>query len=174
MKRYAEKNIYIHNGQFFILKTKKGKKLLFGPFPNFKEAKQYRDKLIQIKWGSTPLQVNTQKSNSGYKYIYADHGKFRLSKLLNGKQTHFGIYDTLGEAVSMRDYYQQHNWDTTLIQYTKPNNKDPSRKYITFHHGKYEITKLINGKQKYFGGFDTLREAMNVRDKLIANNWQKR
>lgn len=37
---------------------------------------------------------------------------------------------------------------------------------------KYSITKSINNKNTYFGSFDNINEAMEYRDKLIANNWQ--
>ena len=47
------------------------------------------------------------------------------------------------------------------------------------HHGgvvkqktkKYRIRKMINRKLQYFGTFDSLEEAMTVRDDLIENNW---
>ena len=37
---------------------------------------------------------------------------------------------------------------------------------------KYSITKSINNKNTYFGSFDNINEAIEYRDKLIANNWQ--
>lgn len=36
---------------------------------------------------------------------------------------------------------------------------------------KYEIYKTINGRKKYYGSFDTLKEAQKRRDELIVDNW---
>lgn len=52
--------------------------------------------------------------------------------------------------------------------------KSPQKKYIYRDiYGLYVVRKRINGVFKYFGAYDTLDKAMNVRDKLVKNNWDK-
>lgn len=46
-------------------------------------------------------------------------------------------------------------------------------KYIFKVGNTYQIKKNINGKNKYFKSFDNLSDAIDYRDKLIANNWEK-
>ena len=44
-------------------------------------------------------------------------------------------------------------------------------RFITKKGNKYEIYKTINGRKKYYGSFDTLKEAQKRRDELIVDNW---
>lgn len=50
----------------------------------------------------------------------------------------------------------------------------PKQHRNIYKHGKrYEISKRINNKTVHFGSYNSLAEAMKVRDKLKANNWQR-
>ena len=44
-------------------------------------------------------------------------------------------------------------------------------RYIYKRNGFYYIQKCINGEYKYFKGSNSLKEAVEFRDKLIENNW---
>lgn len=44
-------------------------------------------------------------------------------------------------------------------------------KYIYKKDNKYCIYKMLNGRQKYFGRFKTLDEAIEYREFLIAHDW---
>lgn len=44
-------------------------------------------------------------------------------------------------------------------------------KYIYKMDNKYCIYKMLNGRQKYFGRFKTLDEAIEYREFLIAHDW---
>lgn len=44
-------------------------------------------------------------------------------------------------------------------------------KYISKLNNKYCIYKTINGKNVYFGSFNTLEEAQKYRDFLVAHDW---
>ena len=46
-------------------------------------------------------------------------------------------------------------------------------KYISTNHNNYQIQKTINDETCYFGTYETLSEAINVRDKLEAADWDK-
>ena len=45
-------------------------------------------------------------------------------------------------------------------------------KYIRKRNGLYYIQKHINGELKCFNGSKSLKEAVELRDKLIENNWR--
>ena len=45
-------------------------------------------------------------------------------------------------------------------------------KYIRKRNGVYFIQKHINGELKHFKGSNSLKETIELRDKLIENNWR--
>ena len=45
-------------------------------------------------------------------------------------------------------------------------------RYIRKRNGLYYIQKHINGELKCFNGSKSLKEAVELRDKLIENNWR--
>ena len=45
-------------------------------------------------------------------------------------------------------------------------------KYIQKRNGVYFIQKHINGELKHFKGSKSLKETIELRDKLIENNWR--
>ena len=45
-------------------------------------------------------------------------------------------------------------------------------KYIRKRNGLYYIQKHINGELKHFKGSKSLKETIELRDKLIENNWR--
>ena len=52
--------------------------------------------------------------------------------------------------------------------------KSPQRKYIYRDiYGLYVVRKRIDGVFKYYGAYNTLDEAIKVRDKLIECKWDK-
>lgn len=64
-----------------------------------------------------------------------------------------------------------------LVNYTKINEPSENTskydmRYIYKRNGFYYILKSINGEYKYFKGSNSLKEAVEFRDKLIENNWR--
>ena len=65
-----------------------------------------------------------------------------------------------------------------LVNYTKINEPSEENtpkydmRYIYKRNGFYYILKSINGEYKYFKGSNSLKEAVELRDKLIENNWR--
>lgn len=63
------------------------------------------------------------------------------------------------------------------LEYQKEQEKKkrPHYKYIYYNpdRDKYTIRKSINGKVKHIKNFDDLNSAIEYRDHLIANNWNK-
>lgn len=44
---------------------------------------------------------------------------------------------------------------------------------ITKHNGYYKVLKSIDGKQKFFGAFNTIEEAEELKKVLIENDWDE-
>ena len=53
------------------------------------------------------------ESNTGEVYIryIKPYKNYQLNKTINGKFTYFGTYDSLSDAVKVRDYMVKHGWD---------------------------------------------------------------
>ena len=114
----------------------------------------------------------------GTKYITQSHeGVYRIQKKINGKQYCFGYYDHLEDAIYYRDYFQRKGWHKCLNErnnYTSTNktrNYDTNKRYIRKSGKHYRIDKDIDGKKYNFGTYDTLEEAICIRDYFEENNW---
>ena len=55
---------------------------------------------------------------------------------------------------------------------TERTTTEPDMKYIRKRNGLYYIQKHINGELKHFKGSKSLKETVEIRDKLIENNWR--
>lgn len=71
----------------------------------------------------------------------------------------------------------QYQEDLTFDQAPKIRGKTlwqrQNGKFIYNVQGKWNVVKSIKGKNKYFGRFDDFNDAMNIRDQLIENDWDK-
>lgn len=86
-------------------------------------------------------------------------------------------------AEEIHSYLQNHTIDDAckhfncsfkeLFNYTKMNepSEEYDMRYIYKRNGLYFIQKHINGELKCFKGSNSLKETMELRDKLIENNW---
>ena len=61
-----------------------------------------------------------------------------------------------------------------LFNYTKMNepSEEYDMRYIYKRNGLYFIQKHINGELKCFKSSKSLKETVEIRDKLIENNWR--
>ena len=102
----------------------------------------------------------------GTENISKSNGYFRVMKYFNHK-THFvGTCKTLIQALMMRDWAEQNNWQHY------PKKTVTGEKYITrTNSGTYVVGKKINGKTHYYGGFKTLEDAIVLRDECIKHGW---
>ncbi|MBQ6098994.1 MAG: hypothetical protein IJI80_04440 [Methanobrevibacter sp.] len=94
--------------------------------------------------------------------------RYRVAKVINGKEYSFGSFPLLEEAIQCRDNCIKNNWSLDLIPV------DPLR-YIEFiiRGGKikYNIKHKENGSSVNYGLFNTIHEAMHERDLLEQCNW---
>lgn len=95
--------------------------------------------------------------------------RYRVAKIIKGKEYSFGSFPTLEEAKKCRDNCIKHNWDLELIP------KDPLRfiGFIIRKDGKikYDVRHKENNSTIHYGLFDTIHEAMMERDLLEKHNW---
>ena len=94
------------------------------------------------------------------------NGYYYVSRYFDNK-THFvGTGKTLIQALMMRDWAEQNNWNHY------PKQTGTNEKYITqVNSGTYCVAKKIKGKTVYYGGFKTLEEAIEYRDFIISKGW---
>ena len=58
------------------------------------------------------------------------------------------------------------------LEYKNGKGERKLPKHIYLVNNRYTITKWIDGKHTYFKSFGTLTEAVDYRDRLIANDWK--
>ena len=103
-------------------------------------------------------------------YIFNEEGKFAIKRELGGKIINFGTFNTLDEAIKYRDKLDEDGWPIPRKITDAPIMEDYG-KFISKKDGKFIISRVIRGKEKIFGVFDTLKEAKLFRIKLIDNAW---
>lgn len=101
-------------------------------------------------------------------YLNRVLGKFCIQKTIDNKSCTFGCYSSLEEAKKVRKDMSMHNWDKEYYI-----SKYKKNMYVYKTQGnRFDIKKCIDRKLRHFGTYDTLEEAMEVRDELIMNNWE--
>ena len=107
----------------------------------------------------------------GTKYISKTkcrgHTYYSIERTINGKSRFFGSGKTLIEALMKRDWVESNNWTTKYPTQFKCDEKYINRR----NSGTYVVEKTINGKHRYYGGFNNLEDAVKFRDYCIKNGW---
>ena len=72
------------------------------------------------------------------------------------------------------NYCLHRNFLTEKKRVKKAKKKNNPLKYIQKHYdGRYRVRKSVGGKLIYFGYYDTVNDAIRVRDKLVEIGWKK-
>lgn len=103
------------------------------------------------------------------KYICNLNGKFGITKTINGKKYYFGSYNSLEEALKVREYFIKHGWD--INERFKFRKVKPYQHIMISEEGNYRVVKRINNKLIHFGTFHTLEDAQHERDLLMKYDW---
>ena len=150
---------------YIVVKSVKGKVKHLGSFKTLIGALMIRDYCQANDWKPYPKN----RSKSGEKYIsYRENlDVYEIVKNINGCNEYFGRYHTLEEAVKWRDYFIANDWDVNLRLIGTPN------KNIYFKLGKYRIIKNIDGKEYYFGSFETFEEAEKRVKDIRLKGWEQ-
>lgn len=108
-------------------------------------------------------------------YISEINGKFSIDRVFNDKNYNFGIFDTYDDALDKLDYLEEEGWpipvnnmgdDSVLDDYGRAMNN------LEKIDDKFIVFKYIDNEKVIFGEFDSLNEAKQIRDNLIANAWE--
>ena len=163
-----EENIAKIGRKYTVFLWEESKCTFFGFFHTYGEAVNFRDILRHNHFFNVK---DLDFGESDKKYIVEVGNSFRISKMIDGKLCHFGHYDSLEKAIEVRDKLIKNNWDPTGIIKLRTLTMPKRIKHIhTTSHG-YEIVKRIDGNLINFGSFDSLDDAIMLRDELEANNW---
>jgi hypothetical protein len=113
----------------------------------------------------------TEKKSALPMYIHMIKSSYYVvQKRINGKNIHFGTFKSLKEALKRRNEIIESNWSIDL-SCKKKEKELPTNISLSKNKKKFELTKNIQGKMKYYGSYKTLEEAILRRDELISNNW---
>lgn len=108
--------------------------------------------------------------NKKNKYISkTGQDRYRIVRNLNGKSCYFGAYDTIEEAIIVRDAIECAGW--LKCEANRPRYSNPLPKYIRYNRNGYQVFKRLNGKIETFGTFHNLEDAVNERDYLVNVDW---
>ena len=159
-----EENIQkISGDEYIVFRFIDKEKEVYGPYKSLEAAKKAKYNLKFTGWGSDLDHVGSKYG----RYIYKQHGKFVVRRVISGKFVEFGTFNNLEEARKVRDDLVLNNWG----KYNIPRNRGYG-KYITKVNDKFKIQRSINGEIISFGYYDTLEEVTIARDKFESENWQ--
>nr|WP_295161827.1 hypothetical protein [uncultured Methanobrevibacter sp.] len=144
---------------------------IYGIYRNYRVAKKVKKKLIVDK--KNDLTYLDRHRDKDTKFIYRVGNYYRVSKSFDGELKHFGHYNSLDEAISIRDELIKNNWDDSFLGLRRIlRNPNSYNKHIHKTSRGYDVVKRIDGELINFGSFETLEEAISYRDELEDNNWE--
>ena len=159
-----EENIEkISEDEYIVFRFIYNEKETFGPYTSIEAAKKAKYNLKFTGWESDLDHVGSRYG----RYIYKQHGKFVVRRVISGEFVDFGTFSSLEEARKVRDDLVYNNWG----EYNIPRNRGYG-KYITKVNNKFKVQRAINGEVISFGYYDTLEEATKARDKFESENWK--
>ncbi|WP_405288343.1 hypothetical protein [Methanobrevibacter sp.] len=159
-----EENIQkISEDEYIVFRFIDNEKEVFGPYNSLELAKKAKYNLKFTGWESDLDYVGSKYG----RYIYKQHEKFVVRRVISGEFVDFGTFDSLDEAKKARDDLVFNNWG----KYNIPRNRGYG-KYITKLKDKFKVQRVINGEMISFGYYDTLEDATKARDKFESENWQ--
>lgn len=101
--------------------------------------------------------------------VYWNGNKWYIAQIVNGEAKYYGTYKTLQEAIKVRNNLVKQGIITNRKgQHRIKNYQD---RYVHKDGKKYTISKVVNGKQEYFGVYHTYEEAIRERDYLESIQW---
>ena len=152
-----------------IQKRINGKTMSFGLYDTLKEAQHCRDYFVEHDWDMVnrlEFSKRKNKRKAEPKNIYKCYdGRYEIRKEINHHKYYWGIFDTLEEAITARDYFVKTGWKLNERHIFLKGN------YIVERNGKFYIVKSIGGKQEYFGVFNNLEDAKEEVELLQRSGW---
>lgn len=108
-------------------------------------------------------------------YISERNGKFSIDRVFNDKNYNFGVFNNYGDALERLEYLEEEGWPISLNDNPDSSVKDDYGRDINNVeeiNGKFIVFKYMNGEKIIFGEYDSVNEAKQIRDNLIANAWE--
>lgn len=157
--------------KFAVFKWEDSKCTIFGTYRSYRLAKKIKKKLISdTKNNLNYLDRHREKDT---KFIYRVGNYYRISKSVNGELKNFGHYNSLDEAISVRNELIKNNWNDSFLGLKRiVRSSDSYNKHINKSSRGFDVVNRINGELINFGSFETLEEAISYRDELEENNWR--
>lgn len=149
-----------HSNKYEIRYRTGGKKRYFGTYLTLSEAQEAVDQLIKDG-------VITPKYLDPTRYITKRNKKYRLRKVINGKE-YYQSFNTLEEAIKHRDYMESINWGKTIEEKPRTRENYTGIKYI---HKVPSMKYVLQRNGVHYGTYNTIIDA--VKDKLFweSINW---
>lgn len=109
------------------------------------------------------------------KYISKKNGKFSIDRIFNDKSYNFGVFNNYDDALERVDYLEEEGWPISLNDKNNESVLDSYGRNISNLEkvdDKIIVFKYINNEKIIFGEFNSVNEAKQIRDNLIANAWE--
>lgn len=167
-----EQNIFLENDRYAVSRKILDKEIVFGSFNDLKLAKEFKHRLLENAWN---LNIFSKPSKYS-KYIRKDHLKFTIFRRINGEYISFNSFNTLDEAILVRDELISKNWgmdDSSILENLGVKKLKGLNKNIGKIGRKYTVFKWEDSKCTFFGFYYDLRTAIKVRDKLFSEETDK-
>lgn len=101
------KNIYKAYGEGYeIRKEINHKKYCFGTYPTLEEAIKAREYFVKNGW-----KIYERLIFSKPQHIVKRNGKYHITKVIHGKQEHFGSFDNIEDAKEEVQFLKKCDWD---------------------------------------------------------------
>lgn len=127
------------------------------------------------------------------KYIFQDkrNNSYELTKRINGEYVYIASSSVLEVIKELKQQCIDVGWDYDEVlkikkkypferaklenkyNHSKVRNERYIHPYKRGNHTYYMIQKCIDGKREYFGSYRTLAKAIEIRDLLIKNKWNR-
>ena len=114
-----------------------------------------------------------------YRYVYKEHNGYSIKK----DNEHFGWYDNIYDALYDRDRLESVNWNfSEFVWLPETENKYKHmklppmglkrlRQNVYRNGNRWEIRKVIDGRKIVYGKYDSLDEALRIRDLIYNAGW---
>ena len=167
----------VHN-KYQINKIINGERITYGYTNNEDDAKKVVSALRECDYNIDLLSsdikelMNAPRKNASKGYGKT-RDKYRVYRLVNGKQENFGIVETEEDAKIVVQALRECNYDMDSLPEDIKNlfYKSNYGKGYTEYNGKYYIQKRINGKTKHFGVAYTEEKAKKIVAALRECNY---
>jgi hypothetical protein len=117
--------------------------------------------------------VEDNQSNDSL-YISKSRDKFKIRKC----NVNYGSYNSLEDAKRVRDYLIHHNWIVndldTICNLLKVERCKKDYTNIRHKNGRYYVMGSEDDEYKLFGTYETLDDAVKIRDYCKKNGWKRK